>query len=203
MQDVETDSYWSIITGDSLAGDLQGTRLEELPVGVKTQFGDWVDQYPGTLVLSVDNVEHDDHNPYDNYFKSGRGFRGTKAEDDRLPTKSSIYSFQLDGKAYAVPFEAYEGGAAFEVSGRRIFLFRPDDVEIFYSTVALQTHDTGFELREGGWVHTASGARFDPEAGSFVGGDGADIVWLDGFDTFWFNWSMIHPDTAILGATKP
>ena len=202
MQDVETDSYWSIITGDSLAGELQGTALEELPVSVKTQFGDWVEQYPDTLVLSVDNVEHEDHNPYDNYFKSGRAFKGGKAEDKRLPTKASIYSFQLDGRAYAVPFEAYEGGATFEAAGRRIFLYRPDGVEIFHSTVALQSRDSGFELRGGDWVHTGSGARFDPDAGSFVDGD-ADVVWLDGFDTFWFNWSMTHPESEILGAPNP
>jgi len=42
MRDKETDTYWSIMTGDAIAGDLRGTPLEELPLGEKAQWKDWV-----------------------------------------------------------------------------------------------------------------------------------------------------------------
>jgi hypothetical protein len=48
MQDKETDSYWSIMTGDSLA---------ELPLGVKSQWKDWVASHPDTVVLSVEGAD--------------------------------------------------------------------------------------------------------------------------------------------------
>ncbi len=116
MQDKETDSYWSIMTGDSVAGTFRSTRLVELPLGVKAQWKDWVRDHPDTAVLSVDGREHIDTNPYDNYFGSDEGFRGSEARDTRLPTKQSIYAFLLAERKFAVPFSAFEGGGTFEAA---------------------------------------------------------------------------------------
>ena len=198
MQDKETDSYWSIMSGESLAGEYQGTRLLELPVGAKMRWKDWVAEHPETLVLSVDGVEHAERNPYDSYFSSRDGFRGAVADDPRLRTKETIYAFQLDGRAYAVPFSLFEGGGAFEAGGEHLFLYRPAGVEMFYSTVAYRSAEDGFEHRDGVWRHTASGAVFDREAERFASSDGTELPRLDGFDTFWFNWSMTHPETDVL-----
>ncbi len=194
MMDKETDSYWSIMTGEALAGELKGTRLVELPYGSKMTWKDWKTEHPDSLVLSVDGAEHAEHNPYDNYFTDSKGFRGAEAEDDRLPTKEPIYTFQLDDRAYAVPYAEFFGGAAFEVAGKHLFLYRPKESAIFYSTLAYVSADNGFEQVDGVWRH-ASGAAFDPEGERFEGGD---LPRLDGFDSFWFNWSMTHPGTEIL-----
>ena len=199
MQDKETDSYWSIMTGDSLAGEFRGTRLEELPLGVKAQWKDWVAEHPDTLVLSVDGAEHIQNSPYDNYYDSKKAFRGAKARDRRLPTKESIFAFQIDDQAYAVPFSAFEGGAAFELGDRAIFLHRPAGVAIFHSTTAFVSSGEGFEERDGAWHDIRSGAVFDPDEAEFRGGDGGAVGRLEGFDTFWFSWSMTHPETRILG----
>lgn len=193
MQDKETDSYWSIMTGDSLAGEYKGTRLEELPLGAKMTWKDWRAEHPETVVLSVDGEEHAERNPYDDYFSSSEGWRGLEAADDRLPTKEAIYAFQLGGKAYTVPHAELAGGHAFGSGGEHVFLYRPEGAAIFYSTVAFVSPE-GFARKGGAWRH-ASGATFDPEAGSFSGGD---VPRLDGFDTFWFNWSMTHPETEVL-----
>ena len=192
MQDKETDTYWSIMTGTALAGDLAQTELVELPIGVKAQWKDWVKDYPETMVLSIKGVEHEANNPYDNYFESDEGFRGAAARDNRLPTKEAVYAFQIEGAAYAMRFSSFENGKIFKVGDREIFLFRPSGVEIFYSTLAFVSGDSEFEHYDGVWRHR-SGAKFDPEAGSFGG-----VKRLDGFDTFWFNWSMTHPETKIL-----
>jgi hypothetical protein len=198
MMDKETDSYWSLMTSVSLAGEYKGTPLQELPVGEKTQWKDWVAKHPKTLVLSIDGIEHEKINPYENYFNSEEGFGGSEVEDKRLPTKSSIYAFHRGGKAHAVPFEEFEGGAVFEVDAGKLFLYRPSDVAIFYSTLAFVSEDGGFVERDGTWFHTASGARFDSDEGKFIGNEAQGVARLDGFDTFWFNWSMSQPDTVIL-----
>lgn len=200
MQDKETDSYWSIMSGDSIAGRFRGTALRELPAGRKMQWKDWVAEHPDTLVLSVEGKEHGDYG-YENYFDSEDGFRGMEATDKRLKTKQSVYSFQMDGKAYAVPFEAYQEGEIFQAGGTSLFFYRPTDVAIFYSTHAF-TSPGGFEKREDRFIDKASGARFDPQAGSFTGGKGEGPARLQGFDTFWYNWSLIHPDTEVLGLDK-
>ena len=198
MQDKETDSYWSIMTGDALSGDYRGTRLVELPYGSKMTWSEWKNEHPDTLILSVDGAEHDDNNPYDNYFDGPKSYRDAEARDDRLPTKETIYSFQLGGQAHAVPYADFAGGGTFEVAGKHLFLYRPEGAAIFYSTIAYLSAEGGFERRDGVWRH-ASGASFDPEQERFTGGD---VPRLDGFDTFWFNWSMTHPETAILRSDR-
>ena len=37
MQDFETDSYWAILQGVSIAGEFKGTKLKELPYGKNAQ----------------------------------------------------------------------------------------------------------------------------------------------------------------------
>lgn len=199
MVDKETDSYWSTIGGVSISGEYEGTSLEELSVSEKIQWKDWVAKHPDTLVLSVDGVEHVAVNAYSNYLESERGFRGSEADDDRLPTKASVHGFQRGGQAYAVPFEAFEGGAVVSVGEQQVFLYRPAGVEIIYSTLAFIESGRGFARRDEVWVHLPSGARFDPQRGSFSGEKANEIARLEGFDTFWFNWSMTHPDTEVLG----
>lgn len=199
MQDQETDTYWSIMTGDALAGEMQGMPLEELPLGEKVQFGEWVAAHPDTLVLSVDGKEHDESNPYENYFTSEEAPRGSEATDHRLPPKAPVYAFQRGGDAMAVPFDAFVGGGVFPLGEDRwIFLYRPKGAEIFHSTSAFVSA-AGFEITEAGIVEKATGARFDPDAEGFVGGEGA-VERLDGFDTFWFHWSMTHPESRLLGS---
>ncbi len=58
MRDRETDSWWSIMTSSAIGGALQGTELDELPIGEKTTWADWRRRYPATLVLSVDGGQH-------------------------------------------------------------------------------------------------------------------------------------------------
>jgi hypothetical protein len=205
MRDKETDSYWSIMTGDAIAGDLEGTPLEEWPLGEKAQWKDWVALHPDTLVLSVNGEEHVENNPYDNYFSSDSGFRDVAARDGRLETKAPIYSFQLGEEKFAVPFSAFEGGAVFQAGGHHLFLYRPAGVAVFYSTLAFRGAEGDFARGRDGWSHEPSGARFDPEQGGFVstGGAGPPVKRLEGFDTYWYMWSLTHPDTDVLTPVQP
>lgn len=197
MRDKETDSWWSIMTGDAIAGELKGMPLEEWPLGEKAQWGDWSKRHPGTLVLSVNGEEHVENNPYDNYFASDSGFRDMAARDDRLETKAPIYSFRLGAESFAVPFAAFQDGAVFRAGDREIFLYRPTGVAVFYSTLAFQGTPGDFARRGDGWRHAPSGEGFDPGHGAF---GSAAVERLDGFDTYWYMWSLTHPDTKVLGA---
>jgi hypothetical protein len=203
MRDKETDTYWSVITGDAIAGELAGTPLEELPLGEKTRWKDWVARHPDTVVLSVGGREHVEDNPYEGYFASPSGFRAVEARDRRLETKDPIFSFQMDGRRYAVPFEAFEGGAVFRAGDRELFLYRATDVEVFSSTRAFQGAEGDFVRRADGWHHLPSGARFDAKRGRFVGAPGAKVPKLEGFDTYWYVWSLTHPDTEVLAPRNP
>lgn len=198
MQDKETDSYWSIMTGNAIAGPLKGTPLEELPVGVKMRWKDWVELHPDTLVLSVGGREEVERNPYQDYFESDRGFGGMVTPDRRLETKTPIYAFRFEGKKYAAPFRKFEGGRVFKLGSGRLFLYRPRKAPVFESSVAYWTDSGTFQKEDGEWLHTPSGRKFDPEARRFMGPESSDLRRLEGFDTYWYTWSLTHPDTRIL-----
>ncbi len=198
MRDLETDSYWSIVTGDAIGGSLEGTELREIPVSRKMRWSDWRRLHPDTLVLSINGREDVARDPYAEYFASESGFGGIRASDGRLATMAAIYAFDSGGVRYAVPFEAFPDGQVFEVDGREFFFHRPSGAEIFQSTAAFKNGGRGFEKRDGRWVDRASGAVFDPGSGDFQGGAPPRPQRLTGFDTFWYIWSETHPETKIL-----
>ena len=79
MQDQETDTYWSLMKGRAIGGRLKGTELEELAVGKKARWKDWVEEHPDTLVLSVAGNEDLPFNPYSDYLESSKTFGGQEA----------------------------------------------------------------------------------------------------------------------------
>jgi hypothetical protein len=181
MQDQETDSYWAIMRGESLHGELQGTPLREIAQNRKMIWGEWKARHPDTLVLSVDGKE-DSEEVYDAYFMSEEGFRGSLAEDTRLPTKAPIFAFRLAGKPHAVAYATIVGGRSFESGGERLFLYRdPSD---------------GLHDSSRAFIGDLNGCEFDASAEEFRGESCPQP--LPGFDTFWYNWSLNNPDTALL-----
>jgi hypothetical protein len=71
---------------------------------------------------------------------------------------------------------------------------------VFYSTLAFQGSEGDFARRDGGWVHEPTGAPLDPEQGRFVtpAATGSPVERLQGFDTYWYMWSLTNPDTDVL-----
>ena len=192
MQDQETDTYWSIMEGEALTGELAGEELLELPVSEKMQWRHWRRKHPDTIVLSVDGVE-DGPNAYAPYYQNPNGFAGRSAEDERLATKAPIFAFHRDGQAYAVSQKAIEDGATFELEdGTNVFLYRKAGASMFQSTYAFVS-DAGFESEGDTWIEKASGASFDAASGELPG-----VEILTGFDTFWYNFSLNNPETRLL-----
>jgi hypothetical protein len=199
MQDFETNTYWSIMTNEAIEGEKKGTQLRELPVAVKVQWEDWVEKYPKTLVLSVDGVE-DTSSGYISYFNSPRGFRGIRATDRRLESKTPIFAFEYQNKKYAVTNEYIEGGKVFELGNLRVFLYRPEGADLFYSTVAFQTKSLGFSKVDDRWIEIDSECVFDTEIETFTKDGGTCPERFNGFDTFWYTWSLNNPDTELMDA---
>jgi hypothetical protein len=195
VQDKETDTFWPIILGRAAVGPLKGTPLTPLPATVRAQWKDWRRDHPDTVVWSFAGDEHIERSPYAAYLESPFGHKGIAATDSRLRTKEPVYAFEHAGRHYAVPFAAFVGGRAFVLGGRSIFLYRPADVAVYYSTRAYAS--TGaFAQKSGAWVDQATGARFDLEKGAFQGASTPKA--LSGFDTFWYMWSLTHPDTEVV-----
>ncbi len=181
---------------------MESAELEELSIGEKALWKDWVGRYPDTLVLSIEGREHIEDNAYDNYFANDRTFRDMKISDERLPPKEPIYAFWLGGQAVAVAHQDFEGGKVLnsrrhlkktglenvDLGDKRIVLFRSPGAAIFESTRAYLVPKK--QLQEvqtiSNWLPRESGA--EPEGFEALGG----------FDTFWYNWVSVNPETVLL-----
>ena len=193
MQDKQTDTYWSLMKGQALAGKLKGQSLAELPIGEKTTWKEWRTKHPKTRVLSVKSRE-DGRNSYQQYFRDKNGFRGLQAKDRRLKTKSPIFAFRKGDKSFAIPYSEFESGAAFSLpDGSQVFLYRERNDELFRST-SVFISQAGFAKMDDKWIEAQTGNAFDTLARSF----GANVTRLNGFDTFWYNWSLNNPETELL-----
>ena len=194
MQDKQTDTYWSIMSGAAEAGTLKGQRLAELPVSEKMMWREWVARHPDTLALSVRGMEDPKRSPYESYFSDPRGFRGASARDGRLDTKAQIFAFLRQEQPHAIDHRGAMGGKAYKLGDAHwVFVYRDRRDELFRGTAAFQS-STGFEKRDGAWVEIGSGARFNTEKRDFGGGR---VERLNGFDTFWYNWSLTNPGTKL------
>lgn len=199
MQDRQTDSWWSIMTSDALAGPLEGTLLIELPYGEKTTWGDWRRRYPDSLVLSVAGREHVAVDPYADYFASEKTFRELDPGDRRLAPKTPIYAFFLDGTPWAAPHEAFAGGVLFEVdeADRQIYLHREEGSSLFASS-------TAFTVDPGTFEGALSAAAIQERIES---GDRSGLAPLAGIDTYWYTWVAVNEGSRLVhrseGAAGP
>jgi hypothetical protein len=194
MRDRETDSYWSLMQGKATAGPLVGTAFEEIPGSRKMRFAKWVARHPETHVLSVNGREHA-RDPYADYWRSRRGFRGQRAEDRRLPTKAPIFAFSRAGQPFAIAHTTAASGHVVPLDGgERLFLHRAAKASAFESTAAYVSR-AGFVQQEGVWIELEYGAAFDPALGEFKD---RRVRAQTGLDTYWYTWSLSHPTTQLL-----
>lgn len=201
MQDKETDTYWSIMEGSAVAGELKGQTLKELPVGSKMSWGEWRAKHPTTKVLSV-NGNETGPNTYGGYFRNKGGFRGLAASDQRLPTKSPIFAFRYKKRACAVRLSKATNGGSFPLpDGGELFLYRARGDDVLRSTSVFYS-ERGFAQTDEGWTELTTGAAFDTSRRTFVASEAKSVRGVKGFDTYWYNWSLNNPQTLLLQPKK-
>ena len=106
MYDRQTESLWSQLLGESVSGELQGSKLEFLPSWHMT-WGQWKEKHPDTLALKKGRRGIRD--PYTTYYQSGAtGIISETFEDDRLFAKEFITGVEIDGAANCLPIPGIE-----------------------------------------------------------------------------------------------
>jgi hypothetical protein len=104
MYDRQSESLWSQVKREAVAGPRTGARLRVLPSTVTT-WEKWRRRHPETLVLTTDTGHRRDYtkDPYEDYYRSKRGmfsvFRGGPGEK----AKELVVGVELDGVARAYP----------------------------------------------------------------------------------------------------
>ncbi len=109
MQDKETGSLWSHVTGVCLEGKFQDATLQQMP-SVQTTWAQWVADHPDTRVLK--KSEEIKSSRYQNYFDDPErtGLFRTFWLEDRMPGKAIVHGITLGPHALAVADAALKSG---------------------------------------------------------------------------------------------
>lgn len=104
LYDRKTESLWSQLLARAVTGEMNGTRLEVLPL-ITTNWSEWRAQHPATLVLSRDtgHLRDYDRDPYAGYETSEGIYFPVKQQSPRYHPKEQVFGLEIDGRFKAYP----------------------------------------------------------------------------------------------------
>ncbi len=211
MYDRETQSLWSHVTGQAIAGKLVGMRLQAVPA-LQMNWAEWKALYPQSLVLNKALTQRGGagtYNVYESYFKDETqlGIFGTKNPDEVLPGKEFVVGLTVEAEATAYPFRALSRQPLVNdiVAGRPIvvtFSSAGATGAAFSRTAGTRTltfvklrRERGDLLMEDRETHTTWQAL----SGNAVRGPlaGTRLVQIPSTLAFWFAWKGFYPGTRV------
>lgn len=204
MYDQETESYWSQLIGEAVAGPLQGQKLTFLPSWMTT-WEQWQTLHPTTLALDKLGAGSRDIYDLNGYYASPyAGVIDETIIDDRLHTKEFVVGVELPDAAIAYPFTILSQQPVVNDSaaGRAILIvFNPNEASgVAYDRVV---HDQTLTFAAGSaWpmlTDTETGSIWDAFSGIATAGPlaGEQLTRLKSTTVFWFGWKDFHPDTLL------
>ena len=205
MYDRQTESLWSQLLGESVSGELQGSKLEFLPSWHMT-WEQWKEKHPDTLALRKGRRGIGD--PYTSYYQSGAtGIIGETFKDDRLFAKEFITGVEVDGAAKAYPFRAlsvqpvvndivgeHEILVVFDKDGAGSVVF---DRKLDEQTLTFALVDNENQVL----TDNETGSTWDGLTGTATAGvlEGQSLTRLKSTSSFWFGWKDFHTSTEVFG----
>jgi hypothetical protein len=128
MEDRETSTSWSHVTGRALDGPGRGARLRALP-SVQTTWAEWKVAHPGTDVLKKSEEVLSSH--YEKYFSDPERMGLFRAQwlTERMPGKTLVWGATVGAHAVAVRDEALADGkpATVDLGGTSVAIERGAD----------------------------------------------------------------------------
>ncbi|MGB0908871.1 MAG: DUF3179 domain-containing protein [Nitrospirales bacterium] len=105
MYDHQTESLWSQISMEAIAGPMTGSTLPHIFLD-HTTWGEWHEAHPTTLVLSTQTgvVRDYQRDPYLGYAKRADLLFPVNHKDSRLPTKAWVLGLKVGEVTKAYPF---------------------------------------------------------------------------------------------------
>lgn len=205
MYDRQTESYWSQLLGEAVAGEMVGTKLEFLPSWMTT-WAEWKALHPETLALDK-NGRVGSHDSYNSYYSSpNAGVIGETFVDDRLRTKQFVVGVELDDTAVAYPFAALNEQPVLndEVAGQPLLVVFDKESgasAVYGRTLNDQTYTFVATADPLVIKDNETGSTWDATTGTAISGSlsGHSLLRLKSTQIFWFGWKDFHPDTVIYG----
>jgi hypothetical protein len=205
MYDRQTESYWSQMLGEAVAGPMIGTKLEFLPSWMMT-WEQWKELHPDTVALDKEG-RRGSRDTYDSYYASGRpGVIEQTNVDERLYTKEFVIGAELGDTAIAYPFSMLNAEPLINDSVDNhdlLVIFDPNEASgvVFDRNVRGQLLTFVHGEAEMTLIDEETGTLWDAFSGEAIKGPlaGEQLERVKSTIVFWFGWVDFHPDTLIYG----
>jgi len=215
MYDHQTESLWSHILGQGIAGDYAGTHLTFIPV-LHTDWQTWKEHHPDTLVVNPKLFGWD---AYESYYASGRegviergplgggperGSGGPETDRDIHP-KEYVIGVRLAGQAKAYPFTTLQQKPVINDTIDDIPLAILFDAETLSGTVFDRRLEDGTILTFDPAINNRlvkdneTNSEWEMLTGQAISGSlaGRQLAAVPSTYSFWFGWIDYHPDSAV------
>ena len=200
MQDRESESWWSQVTGRAINGKNKGAQLLKLE-SVETSWEQWLAAHPKTSVLAKTEEVTASH--YQKYFEDPERMGLFRAQwlTEKMPGKTLVYGAAVGPHAVAVTDGVLETGivrvdlgdvpvvvARGADGGVRAFVAEVDDVTLKPSP------DIDGTLVDG------RGSIWDAATGACTDGQqkGTTLESVAVTPVYWFAWSGFYPNTQVI-----
>lgn len=205
MYDRQTESYWSQMLGEAVAGPMAGTKLEFLPSWMMT-WEQWKNLHPETVALDKEG-RRGSQDVYDSYYESSRaGVIDQTNRDGRLYTKEFVLGVELGDRAIAYPFGelSEEPVVNDSVEGHELLVvFDRDEAAGVVFDRNVEGELLTFIQGDGTMtiVDEQTGTTWDGYSGTAIAGPlrGAELERVKSTTVFWFGWVDFYPETLIYG----
>jgi hypothetical protein len=219
MYDRQTETWWQQATGEAIAGELTGRRLEFLPAAI-IAWEEFQAAYPEGQVLSTDtgHLRPYGQNPYVGYDDVRRSpflYQGP-ATPGSMPPMARVLAIELNGDVVAFPYDAlaqqrvvntviggeavvvfWEPGTASALDASEIALGRDVGSANAFErqadgrTLSFKHDGSGFLDRETGTRWSLLGEAIEGELA------GVRLTPLVSINHFWFSWVAFRPETRV------
>jgi thiol-disulfide isomerase/thioredoxin len=219
MYDRQTETWWQQATGEGIAGEYAGRRLELVPAAM-IAWEDFKAAYPAGTVLSWDTGYSRDYgrNPYSGYDDiEARPFLYAGPETPgTLPAMARVLSIELNAETVAYPYELLQEirVANDNVGNEPIVVFwQPGAASALDAFSVAGGADVGaatsysrtldgevFEFVVDGdrIVDTATRSEWSALGRSISGSlEGSQLDPVVSINHFWFSWAAFRPETRV------
>jgi hypothetical protein len=212
MYDHQTESLWSHVLGQAVAGEYAGQSLTFIPT-LQIDWKSWQEIHPDTLVVSPDLYGPDQYERY--YYSPAEGidqnlFGSGSRRDSEIYPKQFVIGLKLAAQTRAYPFFALHKKTIINDH------IGQTPIAVFFDKMTLT--GTVFDRRLDGTItlifepgssaHTAidtdTGSVWHTLTGRAIAGPraGAELTRLPITHAFWFGWIDNYPESTVYAPSK-
>lgn len=206
MVDRQTESYWSQLLGEAVAGEMIGTKLVFVPSWMMT-WQEWKALHPDTVALDkFGRVGSRDS--YEGYYAGpAPGVIGETIQDNRLPVKEFVVGVELADTAVAYPFSVLNNEPVINDTvgeSHLLVLFAAEKAAtaVYNRDVAGQTLTfSAVNQSPDTLVDAETGSTWQAFTGAAIAGPlaGTTLTQIKHTTAFWFGWKDWHTNTLVYG----